>query len=127
MPHADVDVIAAARGQGLIVLPGVATPTEAFAALDAGAHGLKLFPAEAAPPPVLRALRAVIPSSVWILPVGGIRPESMAAYWESGASGFGLGSALYRPGADAASVRESAEAFVAPVLELTRARRAGLG
>jgi 2-dehydro-3-deoxyphosphogalactonate aldolase len=120
MPHGDPRVITAAKGRGLIALPGVATPTEAFAAIDSGADGLKLFPAEAYPPAVLKALRAVIAKEIWILPVGGITPEAMAPYWEAGASGFGLGSALYRPGADPASVRRNAEAFVQAVRDLVR-------
>ena len=119
MPHGDPRVIEAAKARELIALPGVATPTEAFAALDAGADALKLFPAEAAPPPVLGALRAVIPPEAWILPVGGIAPESMAPYWASGANGFGLGSGLYRPGDVPAAVRRSADAYVAAVRALT--------
>jgi 2-dehydro-3-deoxyphosphogalactonate aldolase len=121
MPHGDPQVITAAKGQGLFALPGVATATEAFAAIDSGADALKLFPAEGHPPPVLRALRAVIPKDVWILPVGGITPDTMAPYWRAGASGFGLGSALYRPGDPPASVGRSARAFVEPIRRLVRA------
>jgi 2-dehydro-3-deoxyphosphogalactonate aldolase len=113
MPHADTAIIAAAKARGLIVLPGVATPTEAFAALDAGADGLKAFPAELIQPPVLKAWRAVIPASVPILPVGGIAPAAMAAYVSAGADGFGLGSALYKPGDGTKKVAENAAAFVA--------------
>jgi 2-dehydro-3-deoxyphosphogalactonate aldolase len=120
MPHGDLRVISAAKGRGLFALPGVATPTEAFAAIDSGADALKLFPAEAYPPAVLRALRAVIAREVWILPVGGITPETMGPYWEAGASGFGLGSALYRVGADPASVGRNAEAFVQAIRRLRR-------
>jgi 2-dehydro-3-deoxyphosphogalactonate aldolase len=120
MPHGDPRVIVAAKRRGLFALPGVATPTEAFAAIDSGADALKLFPAEAYPPAVLRALRAVIAKEVWILPVGGITPETMAPYWEAGASGFGLGSALYRAGADPASVKRNAEAFVRAFRGLVR-------
>lgn len=111
MPHADTAVIRAAKRAGLFAVPGFATPTEAFAALDAGADALKLFPAEAAPPAVLKAMRAVLPPTVPILPVGGIRPETMAGYWEAGAAGFGLGSALYKPGDAPATVRAKAVAF----------------
>ena len=111
MPHADTAVIRAAKGAGLFAVPGFATPTEAFAALDAGADALKLFPAEAAPPAVLKAMRAVLPPAVPVLPVGGIRPETMAGYWEAGAAGFGLGSALYKPGDAPATVRAKAVAF----------------
>jgi 2-dehydro-3-deoxyphosphogalactonate aldolase len=102
MPHADVAVIAAAKAHGLIALPGVATPTEAFAALGAGADGLKAFPAEMITPSVVKAWRAVIPASVPIMPVGGITPDNIAPYLAAGANGFGLGSALYSPGRSAA-------------------------
>lgn len=112
MPHADLAVVRAAHAAGMVVTPGVATPTEAFAALDAGADGLKAFPAEAMPPVVIKAWRAVVPKSVPLLPVGGIKPQSMQAYLEAGASGFGLGSALYRTGDDAATVGRNAEAFM---------------
>ncbi len=113
MPHGDAGVIGAAKQRGLLCVPGVATPTEAFAALDAGADALKLFPAEALPPAVLKAWRAVLPSDVWLLPVGGIRPGSMAAYVAAGANGFGLGSALYKPGMSAVQVGANARAFAA--------------
>jgi 2-dehydro-3-deoxyphosphogalactonate aldolase len=94
------------------VLPGVATPSEAFAALEAGAHGLKLFPAEMISPSVVKALRAVLPPSTALLPVGGITPHSIAAYRSAGASGFGLGSALYAPGRNVQDVRVRAMEFV---------------
>jgi 2-dehydro-3-deoxyphosphogalactonate aldolase len=113
MPHADLSVVREARRVGACVLPGVATPTEAFAALDAGADGLKMFPAEALPPAVLKAWRAVLPASALVFPVGGIRPESMAAYWAAGASGFGTGSNLYRPGAQPGDVRAVAASYAA--------------
>lgn len=113
MPHSDARVIAAAKRHGMICLPGVATPTEAFAALAAGADGLKLFPAEQLPPPVLKAWRAVLPASALLFPVGGIEPGTMASYWAAGASGFGTGSGLYRPGSTAAAVAAAATAFVA--------------
>jgi len=112
MPHGDVPVIDAAKQRGLLCLPGVATPTEAFAALDAGADALKLFPAEALPPPVVKAWRAVLPKDVWLLPVGGIRPEGMALYLAAGANGFGLGSALYKPGMTPAQIAANARTFV---------------
>ena len=112
-PNANAPVIARARALGLICLPGVATPTEAFAALEAGADGLKAFPAEMIGPSVVKAWRAVIPARVPILPVGGIGPANMAAYVAAGASGFGLGSAIYKPGDTAARVRDNAAAFVA--------------
>jgi 2-dehydro-3-deoxyphosphogalactonate aldolase len=113
MPHADTSLIRAAKVAGLVCVPGVATPTEAFAALDAGADALKLFPAELVSPAVVRALRAVLPTSVRLLPVGGITASSMPAWSKAGISGFGLGSALYAPGRSADEVRGRARAFVA--------------
>ncbi|KQS46817.1 MULTISPECIES: 2-dehydro-3-deoxy-6-phosphogalactonate aldolase [unclassified Sphingomonas] len=112
-PNANLRVIAAAAERGYVALPGIATPTEAFAALDAGAAALKLFPAEAASPTVLKAMRAVLPQDTRVLPVGGIVPEGMAAWTQAGAAGFGLGSALYAPGMTAADVGERAAGFIA--------------
>jgi 2-dehydro-3-deoxyphosphogalactonate aldolase len=112
-PNFDADVVRAARALGMICLPGIATASEAFAALTAGASGLKLFPAEMIGPPVVKALRAVLRADTVLLPVGGITPESMAAYRRAGANGFGLGSALYQPGMDAARVADRARAFIA--------------
>jgi 2-dehydro-3-deoxyphosphogalactonate aldolase len=112
-PNADAAVIAAARRLGLAMLPGVATPTEAFMALGAGADGLKLFPAEILPPKALKAWRAVLPAGTLLLPVGGITPQTMTDYIAAGADGFGLGSALYRPGMTAADLARQAMAFVA--------------
>jgi 2-dehydro-3-deoxyphosphogalactonate aldolase len=94
-PNCNLQVIRAAVDAGMVCLPGVATPTEAFAALEAGAHGLKIFPAEMVPPLAIKALRAVLPADCIILPVGGIGLHNMAAYRQAGANGFGLGSALY--------------------------------
>ncbi len=111
MPHADLAVIRAAKAAGMVCVPGVATPTEAFAALNAGADALKMFPAESMPPPVLKAWRAVLPKGTLVFPVGGIKPESMAAYWAVGANGFGTGSNLYAPGADPSAVRKVAAAY----------------
>ena len=111
-PNANPAVIAASAGQGLVSLPGIATPTEAFAALEAGATALKLFPAEGASPKVLKAMRAVLPKQVRVLPVGGIGPDSMGPWLEAGAGGFGLGSALYTVGSTAAEVGARARAFV---------------
>lgn len=113
MPHADLAVVREAKRLGIVCCPGVATPTEAFAALSAGADGLKMFPAEALPPPVLKAWRAVLPKETIVFAVGGIRPDNMAGYWSAGASGFGTGSSLYRPGASAADVRKVAGEFAA--------------
>jgi 2-dehydro-3-deoxyphosphogalactonate aldolase len=116
-PNADDEVIGAAGQLGLICLPGVATPTEAFAALRAGATGLKLFPAEMLPPTVVKAWRAVIPAAVALLPVGGISAANIAAYLAAGASGFGIGGSLYRPG-------DSGEKVGSIAVELTAACRA---
>ena len=113
MPHSDAVVIRAAKAAGCLCLPGVATVTEAFAALAAGADALKLFPAEQLSPAVLKAWRAVLPAQCRLLPVGGITPEGMAAYVKAGASGFGIGSALYRPGKAIEDVARDAAAFVA--------------
>lgn len=112
-PNANLDVIRASAAAGLVSLPGIATPTEAFAALAAGATALKLFPAEAATPAVVKAMLAVLPKTTRILPVGGIAPDTLAPWRSAGAAGFGLGSALYKPGMDAATVGRNARAFVA--------------
>lgn len=112
MPHSDPAVIRAAKALGLACAPGVATPTEAFAALAAGADVLKMFPAETLGPVGLKAWRAVLTPPVAIVPVGGVTPDSLASYLAAGASGFGLGSALYRAGDDAATVAQRATAFV---------------
>ncbi|PVX28157.1 2-dehydro-3-deoxy-6-phosphogalactonate aldolase [Sphingomonas pokkalii] len=112
-PNANLDVIRASAAAGLVSLPGIATPSEAFAALDAGATALKLFPAEAASPVVLKAMRAVLPKEARVLPVGGIAPDNMGPWKAAGAAGFGLGSALYKVGLSAADVGANARAFVA--------------
>lgn len=112
MPHGDPVVIAAAKAMGLACVPGVATPTEAFAALAAGADALKLFPAEILPPAAVKAMLAVLPKGTSLLPVGGIEPTSMAAYVAAGAKGFGLGSALFKPGMSPTEVGRRARAFV---------------
>jgi 2-dehydro-3-deoxyphosphogalactonate aldolase len=111
-PNFNPAVVAQALALNMVVLPGVATPSEAFAALDAGAHGLKLFPAEMISPATVKALRAVLPPHAALMPVGGITPDNMAAYLAAGANGFGLGSALYAPGRSAEQVREKALVFV---------------
>jgi 2-dehydro-3-deoxyphosphogalactonate aldolase len=112
MPHADRAVIRAAKEAGLVCVAGVATPTEAFAALDTGADALKLFPAELISPSALKAMRAVLPEASQLFPVGGITLDTMAGYVRAGASGFGLGSALYSPGASGSHMRERARRFV---------------
>ena len=111
MPNGNGIVVKAAKDRGLIAIPGIATPSEAFAMIEAGADALKLFPAEGIPPSVLKAMKAVLPSTVPILPVGGITPEKMIDYLKAGAIGFGLGSALYKPGMTLRDIRKNAEAF----------------
>ena len=118
MPHADTAVILAAKSLSMLCTPGVASLTEAFAALQAGADALKLFPAESVPPSVLKAWRTVLPASTICLPVGGVKPDGMQAYVEVGAQGFGLGSNLYRAGWDVSQVRASADAYVATWLTI---------
>jgi len=112
-PNTRRPVIEASVQAGMISAPGYFTPSEAFEALDAGAHALKLFPAEAAPPSVVKAQRAVLPRDVPLIVVGGITPGKMAPYFEAGADGFGLGGAVYRPGQRPAEVGEQARAFAA--------------
>jgi len=115
MPHANEHVVRATRKQGMIALPGFSTPTEAFNMLDAGADGLKLFPAEANPPAVLKSMRAVLPQTTAILPVGGITPLNMDPYWKAGANGFGLGSALYKTAVTPAEILTRAQEFMRAV------------
>lgn len=110
-PNFNVDVVRAAVRLGMDCVPGVMTPTEAFAALDAGAAAVKLFPAEMIPPAAVKAMRAVLPPSALLLPVGGISVSNVADYIAAGASGFGIGSALYKPGKSAVAVKEAALAF----------------
>ena len=112
MPHVDLDLIRKAKDLDLVCIPGVSSPSEAFSALDAGADALKVFPAELIVPKVLKAWKAVLPEDIFLLPVGGILPNSMASYISAGAKGFGLGSALYKPGMDAADVLANGEGFV---------------
>lgn len=111
-PNTDCAVIAASKKAGLVSLPGFATASEAFSALEAGADGLKLFPAEGAPPAVLRALKEILPRHVPVFPVGGITVEKMDTYRSAGASGFGIGSAIYHAGRDAQTVGDNARRFV---------------
>ncbi|CAP56115.1 3.3.7 [Gluconacetobacter diazotrophicus PA1 5] len=113
MPHADVAVIGAARAAGMACTPGVATPTEGFAALAAGAAALKLFPAEQIGPGALKAWRSVFPAGTRFIPVGGITPDTMDPWVTAGAAGFGLGSALYRAGRSAGEVGATARLFIA--------------
>ncbi|MDM0022613.1 2-dehydro-3-deoxy-6-phosphogalactonate aldolase [Variovorax saccharolyticus] len=120
-PNFNAEVIAEAARLGLVSLPGVMTPTEAFGALAAGATGLKLFPAELASPAVVKALLAVLPKGTPLMPVGGITPDNMEAWRAAGSAGFGIGSALYKPGKSAAEVREDALRFVAAFQRTLRA------
>ena len=112
-PDTNIDVIAAATAAGLISSPGYFTPSEAFAAVRAGAHALKLFPAEAASPGVLKAQLAVLPKDMPILAVGGIKPDNMQPWLDAGATGFGLGGGLYQPGQSAADTGTKARAYAA--------------
>jgi 2-dehydro-3-deoxyphosphogalactonate aldolase len=114
-PHTNPAVIRASVAAGIVSIPGYFTPSEAFTALEAGAHGLKLFPAEGASPAFLQAQRAVLPKDLRVLAVGGITPAVMPGWLAAGASGFGLGSSLYRPGKTVAAVATDAQAFVAAV------------
>ncbi|MBU1176709.1 MAG: 2-dehydro-3-deoxy-6-phosphogalactonate aldolase [Alphaproteobacteria bacterium] len=111
-PNFSPAVAEAAARKDMIYGPGVATPSEAFAALDAGATFLKLFPAEILPPSAVKAIRAVLPPDTKLVPVGGIAPETMAAYRAAGANGFGLGSALYKAGRPATEIQEMAKRFI---------------
>lgn len=112
-PNFDPAVVRQAVRLDMICLPGILTATEAFAALACGATALKLFPAEMIPPAAVKALRAVLPREVLLLPVGGIGVASLASYRAAGANGFGIGSALYRPGLAVADVERNALEFVA--------------
>lgn len=114
-PNMNTAVIRATVEAGMVSSPGIFTPSEAFAALDAGAHTLKLFPAEAASPKVVKSLRAVLPNDVPFLVVGGVTPESVAGWLDAGADGFGLGGGLYKPGQSADETREQARAYAEAV------------
>lgn len=112
-PNFNPAVVQEAVLLGMVCLPGVMTASEAFAALEAGATGIKLFPGEMITPAVVKALRAVLPAETLVFPVGGITAGNMQAYLAAGASGFGIGSALYKPGTSAAQVTENAMQFIA--------------
>lgn len=114
-PNCAPPVIAAAKARGLITLPGVATPTEAFTALAAGADGLKMFPGDLLPPAAVKAWRAVLPKETLLVPTGGVVPDTIAAYRAASADGFGIGSALYKPGMSPDELAQKAAAFVAAV------------
>jgi 2-dehydro-3-deoxyphosphogalactonate aldolase len=112
-PNCDPAVIRESKRRGLLAMPGVATPSEAFAALDAGADALKMFPAEQMPPAIVKAWRAVLPAGTRLYPVGGIDAANIAAYRAAGADGFGIGSAVYKPGAAVETVAREARRLVA--------------
>jgi 2-dehydro-3-deoxyphosphogalactonate aldolase len=116
-PDTNTGVVRASVEAGLVSSPGFFTPSEAFAAIHAGAHALKLFPAEAASPAVLKAQLAVIPKDVPVMVVGGVRPDNMRPWLDAGAAGFGLGSGLYKAGQSAAETLDKARAYVAGVRE----------
>jgi 2-dehydro-3-deoxyphosphogalactonate aldolase len=114
-PNTDIPVIEATVTAGMVSSPGYFTPSEAFDAILAGAHSIKLFPAEAASPKVVKAQKAVLPKEVPLIVVGGVTPESMPGWLEGGADGFGLGGGLYKPGQDVQTTLEKARAYVAAV------------
>lgn len=111
-PNTNSRVIAATVAAGLVSLPGIATPTEAFGALEAGATALKLFPGESSSPAILKAMLAVLPNDTRVLPVGGVTPDLVVPWLAAGASGFGLGSALYVPGRSAGELLTRARSFI---------------
>jgi 2-dehydro-3-deoxyphosphogalactonate aldolase len=112
MPHSDAEIVLAAKALGLACAPGVATPNEAFLALMNGADLLKVFPAEQHGAHVIKAWRAVIAKEMPLVPVGGITPENMGPFLSAGANGFGLGSALYKPGQYASVTASLAKVYV---------------
>jgi 2-dehydro-3-deoxyphosphogalactonate aldolase len=122
MPHADPTVVAEAKQAGLIAIPGFFTATEAFTCLDAGADALKLFPAEVAGPAALSAMRAVLPRDTIVMPMGGIDALALAKWQQAGARGFGIGSAIYRPGDSPGTVQEKARTLVEATARLAQKR-----
>ena len=112
-PNTDSAVIAQTKALGLRSIPGAMTPSECFAALAAGADGIKMFPGDLVGPNGLRAMRAVLPPDVRVYAVGGVSAENVAAWIAAGADGFGIGSSLYRPGLSAVEVGARARAFMA--------------
>lgn len=111
-PHADTAIVSAAKAAGLIAIPGFFNPTEAFALLRAGADAIKLFPADVLGPAMLKAMRAVLPKDALVIPVGGIGPEQIAPWLATGADGFGIGTAIYKPGDDVSAVAAKAYALM---------------
>ena len=116
-PNFDPEVVKTAKALGMYCTPGIQTPSEAFAALKCGADGIKVFPAEACPPVVIKAIRAVLPKDVKVIPVGGISEKNMADYWKVNANGFGIGSNLYKSGKSLDEVRATAKSLVAAARE----------
>jgi 2-dehydro-3-deoxyphosphogalactonate aldolase len=114
-PHADTAIVHAAKRAGLFAIPGFFNPTEAFALLAAGADAIKLFPAEVVGPPMLKALRAVLPPSAMVIPVGGVGANQVAPWMDAGAFGLGVGSSIYQPGDDARAVEVKGQALLAAV------------
>ena len=114
-PNASIPVIEATVAAGLVSSPGYFTPSEAFAAIQAGAHSIKLFPAEAASPAVVKAQKAVLPKDIPLIVVGGVTPQSIPDWRAAGADGFGLGGGLYKPGQDAGTTLAKARDYVAAV------------
>ena len=110
-PNMRPDVITATVAGGMVSAPGCLTPTEAFAALDTGAHAVKLFPGELVSPSVVKAMRAVLPKAATVLVVGGVTVENAGAFRAAGADGFGVGSAIYRVGTSAEEAGRNAAAF----------------
>ena len=119
-PNINPGVAETSKQNQVIYCPGVATPTEAFTAIESGAHALKLFPAEMITPVIVKAIRAIIPSNIKLIPVGGIEPDTMKPYIDAGAGGFGIGSALYAPGKTRVSVQKSATAFIDTFRQIRR-------
>ena len=114
-PNTNTAVIEATVAAGMVSSPGYFTPSEAFDAIRAGAHSIKLFPAEAASPAVVKAQKAVLPKDIPLIVVGGVTPESIAIWLQAGADGFGLGGGLYKPGQDAPATLGKARAYVEAV------------
>lgn len=119
-PNTNVEVIRATVDAGMVSSPGFFTPSEAFAAIDAGADALKLFPAEAATPAVVKGIRAVLPKDMPLLVVGGVTPETAGGWIDAGADGFGLGGGVYKPGLSPEATLSKAKAYVAAVKQCAR-------
>ena len=117
-PNTNEGVIQSATALGMICIPGAATPSEVFTALEAGANGVKVFPAEMLSPTIIKSWRSVIPTSSIILPVGGISTDNMRDYWQAGANGFGIGGSLFQPGKSIEAISASAQEFVLAVNQL---------